>query len=183
MARNETMTDWIFNRDTIGCFRFVRCGFDAHTGVARLVYAFDDGPELTETITLPGAPFVLDAARHAAAEQALRLLHLIAGVSYYKAAVPDEIRIDDYAIDADTATLFGFLPHSPLPSGEGQGVRVRSPMRYQWFPNPQPNPAPEGRGALPPHSTCDHTRLSPLVAARTRWSALRLCVPKVSRRR
>lgn len=101
------MTDWIFNRDSIRAFRFVRCTFDAQTGVARLAYAFDDGPELVETVTVPGAPFVLDAERAAAAERALRLLHLVAGVSYYKAAVPDQIRIDDYAIDAVTARLLG----------------------------------------------------------------------------
>jgi UDP-N-acetyl-alpha-D-muramoyl-L-alanyl-L-glutamate epimerase len=103
--KSTTMSEWQFQRDAIRAFRFVRCGFDAATGVAQLVYAFDEGPELVETITVPGAPFRLDEARRAAAERALRLLHLIAGVSYYKAAVPAEIRIDDYSIDADTATL------------------------------------------------------------------------------
>ena len=83
-----------FQRDMIRAFRFVRCAFDAKTGIAQLVYAFDDVPELTETVTVPGAPFVLDDARAAAAERALRLLHLIAGVSYYKAAVPPAIAID-----------------------------------------------------------------------------------------
>ena len=99
------MTDWVFDRDAIRAFRFVRCGFDAATGVARLVYAFDDGPELVETVTLPGAPFALDDAQAAAATRALQLLHLIAGVSYYKAAIPQEIRIDGYDIDAATAAL------------------------------------------------------------------------------
>ena len=99
------MNEWTFQRDAIRTFRFVRCGFDAASGVARLVYAFDDGPELVETITLPGAPFALDAARADAAERALRLLHLIAGVSYYKAAVPADIHVDGYALDADTAAL------------------------------------------------------------------------------
>src|SRR6478672_5529719 len=99
------MSEWKFNRDAIHAFRFVRCEFDATTGVARLVYAFDEGPELVETITVPGAPFLLDDARAAAARRALRLLHLIAGVSYYKAAVPAEIRIEDYALDADAAAL------------------------------------------------------------------------------
>ncbi|MES2672493.1 MAG: UDP-N-acetyl-alpha-D-muramoyl-L-alanyl-L-glutamate epimerase [Pseudomonadota bacterium] len=94
-----------FQRDDIRAFRFVRCGFDVQTGIAQLVYAFDDGPELIETVTVPGAPFDLDEARADAAEQALRLLHLIAGVSYYKAAVPQDIRIDSYTIDADTAAL------------------------------------------------------------------------------
>ena len=64
------MNDWTFDRDAIRAFRFVRCGFDADTGVARLVYAFDDGPELVETVTLPGAPFRLDAARTRAAQRA-----------------------------------------------------------------------------------------------------------------
>jgi len=98
-----------FQRDAVRAFRFVRCQLDAATGIAELVYAFDDGPELIETITIPGAPFVLDDARERAVQQALRLLHLIAGVSYYKAAVPEEIRIDSYAIDADAAALLELI--------------------------------------------------------------------------
>jgi hypothetical protein len=103
------MSEWKFQRDAIQAFRFVRCTFDAATGVAQLVYAFDEGPELVETVTVPGAPFTLDGERAAAVERALRLLHLIAGVSYYKAAVPEEIRIDSYAIDADTAALLELI--------------------------------------------------------------------------
>ncbi len=139
------MNDWTFDRDAIRVFRFVRCEFDAQTGIAQLAYAFDDGPELVETVVVPGAPFELDGARAAAVERALRLLHLVAGVSYYKAAVPREIRIDGYAIDADTAALLEnlylhglgefayrngldlhgrikFPVSSPLPS-EGEGAR------------------------------------------------------------
>ena len=93
----------VFDRDAVESFRFVDCAFDPDSGVARLVYAFDDGPELVETVTVPGAPFALDAARATAVEQALRLLHLVAGVSYYKAAVPRRIHIDGYGIDADAA--------------------------------------------------------------------------------
>ncbi|MCF7749690.1 hypothetical protein KQ945_02945 [Bacillus subtilis subsp. subtilis] len=94
-----------FDKHQVAAFRFVRCDFAADTGVAQLVYAFDDGPELIETVTIPGAPFVLDAARAEAVQRALRLLHLIAGVSYYKAGVPDQVRIDSYHIDAATAAL------------------------------------------------------------------------------
>lgn len=94
-----------FDKHQVACFRFVRCGFDAATGVASLVYAFDDGPEMVETISVPGAPFALEPARAQAVQHALQLLHLIAGVSYYKAAVPATVTIDSYAIDADTAAL------------------------------------------------------------------------------
>ena len=97
------MAEWRFARDAVSCFRFVRATFDAASGEAQLVYAFDDGPELVERLRFPGAPFVLDAPRQHAVERALRLLHLIAGVSYYKAAVPGEIRIDEAPIDAATA--------------------------------------------------------------------------------
>ncbi|MCC7634581.1 UDP-N-acetyl-alpha-D-muramoyl-L-alanyl-L-glutamate epimerase [Stenotrophomonas rhizophila] len=94
-----------FDKHQVAVFRFVRCDFAADTGVAQLVYAFDDGPEMTETVTIPGAPFALDGARAEAVQRALRLLHLIAGVSYYKAGVPGQVRIDGYSIDAATAAL------------------------------------------------------------------------------
>src|SRR3546814_19409629 len=81
-----------FDRDAVRSFRFVRCEFDAGTGIARRVYAFDDGPELVETITVPGAPFELGAASEQAAEKALRLVHPVAVESYYKAAVRTEGR-------------------------------------------------------------------------------------------
>ena len=61
------MSEWTFDRDAIAAFRFVRCDFVAESGVARLVYAFDEGQELVETITIPGAPFQLDGVRRALA--------------------------------------------------------------------------------------------------------------------
>jgi len=104
MAEPNAVTQ-TFRRENVRTFRFVRCGFDLEQGIASLVYAFDDGPELVESVRISGAPFVLNGARAEAVEQALRSLHLIAGVSYYKAAVPPEIRIDSYAIDAATSAL------------------------------------------------------------------------------
>lgn len=129
------MSEWKFERDAIAAFRFVRCGFDAGTGEATLVYAFDDGPELVERITIPGAPFALDAIRHAAVERALRLLHLIAGVSYYKAAVPAEIRVESHAIDADTAALLTSIYENGL--GEfayRNGLSLRGKIRFSASP-------------------------------------------------
>ena len=125
------MSQWQFQRDAIRAFHFVRCGFDATTGVAQLVYAFDDGPELIETVTVPGAPFALTDERAAAVERALRLLHLITGVSYYKAAVPPEIRIDSYSIDADTAALLTLVYENGL--GEfayRNGLNLHGKIRF-----------------------------------------------------
>ncbi len=125
------MSEWTFQRDAVGTFRFVRCGFDPASGIARLVYAFDEGPELVETITVPGAPFLLDEHRVAAVEHALQLLHLIAGVSYYKAAVPDVICIDSYAIDTETAALLETIYVDGL--GEfayRNGLKLRGRIRF-----------------------------------------------------
>ena len=124
-----------FDRDAIGVFRFVRCRFSADTGVAELAYAFDHGPELVETVTVPGAPFTLEPARAAAVERALRLLHLVAGVSYYKAAVPGEIRIDSYTIDAATAALLEQVYLNGL--GEfayRNGLDLRGRIRFPFDP-------------------------------------------------
>ncbi len=96
-----------FDTSQISAFRFVRCTLDAQTGVVSLVYAFDQGPEFVEKIMVPGAPFALEGQRAEAVRQALRLLHLIAGVSYYKAIVPSTVTMDDDSIDAETAALVG----------------------------------------------------------------------------
>jgi len=83
-------------------FRFVRASFA--DGEAQLVYAFDDGAELIERIGFPDAP-PLAQERKSAFAAALRLLHLIAGVSYYKAGVPREIVVEGAPLDAATAQL------------------------------------------------------------------------------
>ena len=87
-------------------FRFIRHEYAA--GEARLVYAFDDGPELVETIRFLDAP-ALAPEREVAFAHALQLLHLIAGVSYYKAGVPPGIRIEGAGIDQQTARFMDAL--------------------------------------------------------------------------
>ena len=87
-------------------FRFVRCNYA--DGVAELVYAFDDGEKLVERIRFPNAPAV-PAGRAAAFDVALKLLHLIAGVSYYKAGVPPKIEVATGPLDDATAELLDQL--------------------------------------------------------------------------
>lgn len=109
---------WTFDRAAIRAFRFTSKRVDPATGEIALGYAFvnHDGatsPELVERITVPGAPFTavlpgtadFDATKAAAVEAALRLLHLVAGVSYYKAAAPAVIEVADGPLDEATATF------------------------------------------------------------------------------
>lgn len=87
-------------------FHFAGANYDPQTGEARLSYAFDDGPLLTERIVFPYAPWPQEASRQAAFLRALDLLHLIAGVSYYKAGLPPAIDTGDLLLDDQMA---GFL--------------------------------------------------------------------------
>ncbi|WHZ19211.1 MAG: hypothetical protein OJF55_001360 [Rhodanobacteraceae bacterium] len=87
-------------------FRFVRCGYA--DGLAELAYAFDDGPELVERIRFPEAP-ALPASRRPAFDAALKLLHLVAGISYYKAGVPGCIEVETGAPDEACADLLDAL--------------------------------------------------------------------------
>ncbi len=87
-------------------FRFVRCSYA--DGVAELVYAFDHGEELIERVRFPHAP-ALPASHQPAFDAALRMLHLIAGVSYYKAGVPPRIEVADGPLDDATADLLEAL--------------------------------------------------------------------------
>ncbi len=120
-----------FRRDAVRRFRFVRATLDEAAGRAELVYAFDDGPELVETLQFPGAPFALDAPRRAAVDAALRLLHLIAGVSYYKAALPPELVVEGAAPDPALAALVASVYEQGL--GEfayRNGLSLRGRIRF-----------------------------------------------------
>ncbi|MEO8002528.1 MAG: UDP-N-acetyl-alpha-D-muramoyl-L-alanyl-L-glutamate epimerase [Arenimonas sp.] len=134
------MTEKTFNRETIKSFRFVRCDFDAQSGLASLAYAFDDGDELIETVQFPGAPFTLNAQQQVATQQALKLLHLIAGVSYYKAAVPPEIKIESGDIDAGTAQFLQMVYENGL--GEfayRNGLNLRGKIKFPFVEKMQTN--------------------------------------------
>ena len=122
-------------------FRFVRCGYA--DGVAELVYAFDDGEELIERIGFPQAPALLPE-RVEAFNAALKLLHLIAGVSYYKAGVPPKIEVVDGPLDNDTADLLDALYlHGLAEFAYRNGLDLRGRIA---FPRQAAEGAPTPRG-------------------------------------
>lgn len=127
------MSETAFNRHAIRRFHFKACAFDAGSGMATLDYAFDDGAVFSERISFPGAPFALTPERHQAVQAALRTLHLIAGVSYYKAAAPETLIIDSYAIDAETAAFLNRVYENGL--GEfayRNGLNLRGKIHFPF---------------------------------------------------
>jgi len=73
-------------------FRMVGFDFDAARNVARFDYAFDDTHSFREIVEFGGPP--LGTRAGPGIERALRLVHLAAGVSYYKAAAPGTIVVE-----------------------------------------------------------------------------------------
>jgi UDP-N-acetyl-alpha-D-muramoyl-L-alanyl-L-glutamate epimerase len=80
----------------IESFSFPSRSFDPATGVASFEYALD-GPggrlRLTEVVTFPLPAQPPTPAARAAFDRVLDLLHLVAGVSYYKMAAPRRIAL------------------------------------------------------------------------------------------
>ncbi|THD09635.1 UDP-N-acetyl-alpha-D-muramoyl-L-alanyl-L-glutamate epimerase [Metallibacterium scheffleri] len=110
-------------------FRFTGCDYAA--GEARLRYAFDEGPALVERIRFPDAP-ALAGARADSFQRALRLLHLLAGVSYYKAGVAPELRIDGAGVDAATLDLLrAVYTHGLAEFAYRNGLDLRGRMHWR----------------------------------------------------
>ena len=74
-------------------FRFLSRSYDAAAGELNLAYSFDEGEAFVERIRFPFQPWPSDPSRQAAFTRALDLLHLVAGVSYYKACVPESMAV------------------------------------------------------------------------------------------
>jgi hypothetical protein len=96
-----------FIPDQVRRFRFLGWRWEPATGRIDLGYALD-GDELHEQVEL-GAPTTgLDPGQTVALERAVGLLHLVAGVSYYKACFAPEITVEADLPEPDVAA---FLHH------------------------------------------------------------------------
>lgn len=101
---------FFLRREQIKTFHFTRCFFDETTKTAHLFYAYNDGAiQFEEKICFNGAPDIIDAFKRRAIEQCLRLLHLAAGISYYKLYAPDEIKVDYSELTKAEADFFNLF--------------------------------------------------------------------------
>jgi len=90
---------------TDASFIFDSYVFDAPTGVLRLRYAYETGPAFEEKIVFAPATRMLSPQDLDALDASFRLLFLLAGVSYYKAYVPRELKCRAFALDKETAAF------------------------------------------------------------------------------
>ena len=89
-----------WEREQSRCFRFLDRGLERRTGQVFLRYALD-GIELEERLILPvDGDRLAEGQRPRAVEQALDLLHWVAGISYWKAGCPRHVEFARQAPDA-----------------------------------------------------------------------------------
>jgi hypothetical protein len=84
-------------------FRIVGFRFDAERNIARFDYAFDDVCSFEEVVEFGGPP--LESRAGPAFYGALRLAHLAAGVSYFKAAAPGRIVVETGPLTSEETGL------------------------------------------------------------------------------
>ncbi|NTU50062.1 MAG: endonuclease domain-containing protein [Desulfobulbaceae bacterium] len=90
-------------RMTAHPFVFERYAFDADAAVLHLHYRYDGGARFEEKISFPAPTQPLSTDRSAALDRAFRLIFLLAGVSYYKAYVPQDLICEAFPLDRATA--------------------------------------------------------------------------------
>ena len=131
-------------------FRFLHARYA--DGVAELAYAFDDGEAMVERIRFPHAP-ALPRERQAAFDAALKLLHLLAGVSYYKAGVPPKIEVADGPLDDATADLLDALYlHGLAEFAYRNGLDLRGRINFPRFSPSSLRGEGRGEGAASPQA-------------------------------
>ena len=96
-----------FDPQAIETFHFVDYQFAANGEVA-FYYALDDH-QFCERYRFPPPSLPLTLAQQQALTQILRYVHLMVGISYFKAAVPPKIQVHTGPLDKVTAAFFQFI--------------------------------------------------------------------------
>lgn len=131
-----------FDPSRVRQFRFVSYDFNPETCVASFTYGLDNDVQFVEELIFQGAATNLTDADQAALDLCLRHLHLMLGISYYKAAVPPEIVVETGDIDGETARFFDEVYLKGL--GEfayRNGLYLKGRIRFPYNPAAQATPS------------------------------------------
>lgn len=132
----------MFEPSLIKKFRFVSYQFDQTTYTAKLNYALDNKYFFTEEIIFNNANKKLNDLELKALDNCLKYLHLVAGASYYKAAIPPEIIIENQEITEATAKFMEKLYLYGL--GEfayRNGMDLRDKIKFPYSATATANPS------------------------------------------
>jgi len=123
-------------------FIFERYEFRPESHTLHMHYAYEGGAVFEEKIIFMPATRALSAPDLAAFDAVCRLIFLLAGVSYYKAYVPRQLKCAAFALDKETAEFVEKVYRNGLGEFAYQnkldlGDRVRFISEGTSFPKPQ----------------------------------------------
>ncbi len=125
-----------FDPAKVNAFHFVSYGFNQENNCAEFCYAFDYNIQFVERITFHQAQPPTDPKARRAFSEALRYLHLVLGVSYYKAAAPRSICINTPPITEPCAQFFNQLYLNGLAEFAFQNhLDLRRRVRFPFSPH------------------------------------------------
>jgi hypothetical protein len=142
MAADARQAPALFDPTSFQCFRFVDRELDARGGVT-LRYAFDDELSFVEVFELPLANHdgELGAGERRRVDGLLALLHWVAGVSYFKVALPAEVSFENGAPPTPPPPAAADLLEALYSEGLGELAYTN---RLQALPRPRFPRAPGG---------------------------------------
>jgi hypothetical protein len=108
MAADARQAPALFDPSAFRAFRFVSRELDEH-GIVTLRYALDEQIEFVEELALPIPAAELSERERARVDGLLALLHWVAGVSYFKAALPEHVSCEAGAPGPAAAELLEAL--------------------------------------------------------------------------
>lgn len=132
-----------FDPSKVRQFRFISWDFRAETATASFTYGFDTGERFVEQLVFTGADVTMNPEKQVALNLCLQHLHLMLGISYYKAAVPPEIVIETDNIDQGSARFFEEIYLNGL--GEfayRNSLDLRGRISFPYVSSVKPNPSP-----------------------------------------
>ncbi|MCQ2914041.1 MAG: hypothetical protein MJ247_02470 [Alphaproteobacteria bacterium] len=94
-------------------FQFTSFSYDENNRTINLNYSFDNDLSFTEQITFVNAPLLQEEKRNLFNE-CMRLLHIAAGISYYKAFIPKSMNVMTKPLSKEEADFFQLFYESGL---------------------------------------------------------------------
>ncbi len=87
-------------------FIFKSCRYEPEQARLFLEYGYSSGQSFAEVITFPGGKTNFSAEEWQALDRLMKALHLVAGISYYKAFCPEKIIIENQSISQPEADFY-----------------------------------------------------------------------------
>jgi hypothetical protein len=123
----------VFYYKAIKNFRFVSCEFDKETSTAKLNYAFGESYFFTEEIIFNNAKKELSQDELFALDKCIKSLHLVAGSSYYKAAVPENIIVENQTLTKQASAFMEKLYLNGLGEfSHRNGLDLRGKIKFPY---------------------------------------------------